>query len=236
MRTAAALMAAAAVAALAAEGQWEGQASLGGLVTSGNSEVTQLDSGLELARSLLPYLTADMKASASYGSQEGDTYREKYAAETGLRWDISESSYSRLRGYWTRDELSGISHEYGASAGLGRSILSSSAFQAAMEAGAGLLHRESTEDSVLETSTGYLSLDLEWGATEAWTITEEATLTNDFQDSENYTMESVLEASSSITGNLSFLVGYDITYHNLPPVEGNEKTDTALRLQLRLAI
>jgi len=236
MRTAAALMAAAAVAALAAEGQWEGQASLGGLVTSGNSEVTQLDSGLELARPLLPYLTADMKASASYGSQEGDTYREKYSAETGLRWDISASSYSRLRGYWTRDELSGISHEYGASVGLGRSILSSSAFQASMEAGAGLLHRESTEDSILETSTGYLSLDLEWGATEVWTITEEATLINDFQDSENYTMESVLEASSSITGNLSFLVGYDITYHNLPPVEGNDKTDTALRLQLRLAI
>jgi len=236
MRTAAALMAAAAVAALSAEGQWEGQANVGGLVTSGNSKVTQLDSGLELARSLLPYLTADMKASASYGSQEGDTYREKYSAETGLRWDISESSYSRLRGYWTRDELSGISHEYGASAGLGRSLLTGAAFRASMEAGAGLLHRESTEDSILETSTGYLSLDLEWGATDVWTLTEEATLTNDFQDSENYTMESVLEASSSITGNLSFLVGYDITYHNLPPVEGNEKTDTALRLQLRLGI
>ena len=236
MRILAVLIVAAAAAVSAAEGQWEGQASIGGLVTSGNSEVTQLDSGLELARQLLPFLTADMRASASYGSQEGDTYREKYMTETGLRWDISGSSYARLRGYWTRDDFSGISHEYGASAGLGRSLLSSAAFQATMEAGAGLLHRKSTADSILETSTGYLSLNLEWGATEIWTFTEEAKLTNDFQDSENYTMESVLEASSSITGNLSFLVGYDITYHNLPPVEGNERTDTALRLQLRLGI
>jgi putative salt-induced outer membrane protein YdiY len=193
-----------------------------------------MDAGLELSRRLLPPLTADLRSSASYGSQEDETYREKYLAETGLRWDFSGSSYSRLRAYWTRDELSGISHEYGASAGLGRSLLSTEAFLASMEAGAGLLHRESTADSLLDTYTGYLSVDLEWTPTDIWTLTEEARLTNDFRDSENYTIESVLEAGSSITGNLSLLVGYDITYHHLPPVEGNEKTDTALRLQLRL--
>ncbi len=236
MRKATALAAAAAVIALAGDGPWDGEASVGGLVTSGNSEVIQVDGGLELSRLLMPALTAALKTSASYGSQEGDTYREKYLTETGLRLDFTESSYSRLRGYWTRDEFSGISHQYGASAGLGRSLLGGGALSASMEAGAGLLHRESTADSMLNTYTGYVSLNVQWSATDAWTLSEEAKLTNDFQDSENYTIESVLEASSSITGSLSFLVGYDVTYHNLPPVEGNENTDSALRLQLRLGI
>lgn len=236
MRIVSALMLAA-LAATAAGSDWEGNASIGGLLTSGNSEVTQLDAGLELSRTLYgPALTGDLKATASYGSQDEETYREKYLTETGLRWDFTEHDYSRLMGYWTRDELSGISHEYGGAAGLGRRLLAGGSLSASMEAGAGLLHRESTVDSILETTTGYVSLEADWAATEAWSLSESVRLKNDFQNSENYSLESVFEASSSITGNLSFLVGYDITYHNLPPVQGNEKTDTALRLQLRMAI
>jgi putative salt-induced outer membrane protein len=231
------LAAAAALAAAEDGGTWEGTVSLGGLLTSGNSRVAQLDAGADLARPVAgPDLTADLKASASYGSQDDETYRETYATEAGLRWDFTGHSYSRLRGYWNRDELSGVSHEYGATAGLGRRLLDGPVLSASLEAGAGLLSRESTADSVLKTSTGYIGTDMEWLLTESWTVTGEARLNNDFQNSKNYSLESTLEASSSITGSLSFLVGFDVDYRNLPAVEGGERTDTALRLQLRLGI
>lgn len=216
---------------------WTGAVNLGCLFTSGNTDVKQIDAGLELSRQLMgPTLTAELRATASYGSQNEETYREKYLTVGILRYDLTENNFTMARGYWTKDELSGISHEYGASAGFGRRLLSAGTFQAAIEAGAGYLSRESTEDSTLETSIGYAGLDIEWNATESWTVTESARFTGDLQDSENYSIKSVLEASSSIIGNLSFLMGYDITYNNLPPVEGNKKTDTALRLQLRLEI
>lgn len=231
------LATAAALAMTETERPWDGSVSLGGLLTSGNTEVAQLDAGLDVSRTVAgPALTADLKASASYGSQDDETYREAYSTEGGLRWDFTEHNFSRLRSYWKRDELSGISHEYGVTAGLGRRLAGGGALHVSMEAGAGLLSRKSTADSVLNTSTGYIGAELEWLATESWTISEEARLNNDFENSENYSLESVLEASSSITGDLSFLVGFDVDYRNLPALEGGERTDTALRLQLRLAI
>jgi putative salt-induced outer membrane protein YdiY len=236
MRTAAAvILALAAMAAAQDDGGWQGSASLGGLFTSGNTEASQIDAGLELTRSLNgESLTGELAATASYGSQEEETYREAYLTEAGLRWNITEVTYSRLAGYWTRDEISGISDEYGASVGLGRSLLSRGGFEAGLETGAGLLRRTSTADSVLKTSTGYLQMELAWSNDGAWSLTQDAKLTNDFQDSENWSLSSASEASSAIAGNLSFLIGFDVIHRNLPAVVGSEKTDTALRLQLRL--
>lgn len=216
---------------------WGGAISLGSLFTSGNTDVKQIDAGLELSRQLMgPVFVAGLETTASYGSQNDETYREKYLTAGTLRYDITENNFTGSRGYWTKDELAGISNEYGVSAGFGRRFINGESFQIAMDAGAGFLSRENTVDSTLETSIWYTGLDLGWNVTEFWAITGSARFNGDFQDSENYFMESVLEVSSSITGNLSFIMGYDITYYNLPPVAANEKTDTALRLQLRLAI
>lgn len=220
-----------------AQGSWGGEVSLGSLFTSGNTDIKQIDSGLALSKQLSgPSFVAGLEATASYGSQDENIFREKYLTAGTLRYDITENNFTSARTYWTKDELAGISREYGASAGFGRLFLNRDVFQLAMDAGAGYLSRENTTDSLLETSIWYTGLDVNWNISDSWTLTESTRFNGDFQDSENYYLESVLEATSSITGNLSFVLGYDITYYNLPPVEGNEKTDTALRLQLRLAI
>ena len=216
---------------------WAGAISVGSLYTSGNTDSKQIDAGLELSREIAgPVFVAGLEAAASYGSQEDEIYREKYLTAGTLRYDITDNNFTSARGYWTRDELSGISSEYGGSAGLGRLFINRDALQIAMDAGAGFLSRENTADSTLETSIWYTGLNLNWNISSSWRLKESVRFDGDLQDSENYFVESALEASSAITGSLSFVMGYDITHYNLPPVEGNEKTDTALRLQLRLAI
>lgn len=216
---------------------WQGSLSAGGLFTSGNTDVSQLDASLAVTRFLDgPGFRADLETSVSFGSQEGATYREKYLGELGFTYQLTENNYATASGYWTKDEFTGINREYGASAGLGRRLVHTEAFTASTEVGAGFLSRENTQLEQLETSTGYTGLDMALLISEGWKLTEVFRLTVDFQDSDNYSMESVLEASSSITGKLSLVTGYDVTFHNLPPVEGNERTDTALRLQLRLDI
>jgi len=216
---------------------WAGAISVGSLFTSGNTDSKQIDAGLELSREIAgPVFVAGLEATASYGSQDDETYREKYLTAGTLHYDITDNNFTTARGYWTRDELAGISREYGGSAGLGRSFINRDAIRIAMDAGAGFLSRENTADSTLETSIWYSGLNLNWDISDSWILTESVRYDSDLQDSENYFIESSLEANSSITGSLSFVLGYDIIHYNLPPVEGNEKTDTALRLQLRLAI
>jgi len=216
---------------------WTGAISLGSLFTSGNTDIKQVDSGLELSRHLTgPAFVAGLEATASYGSQDQNTYREKYLTAGTLRYDITENNFVSSRSYWAKDELAGINREYGASAGFGRLFINRDALQIAMDAGAGFVSRENTADSLLETSIWYTGLNMSIYLSDFWVITESARFNGDLQDSENYYLENTLEANSSITGNLSFVMGYDFTYYNIPPIEGNEKADTALRLQLRFTI
>lgn len=216
---------------------WEGFLSAGGLFTSGNTEVSQIDAGLGLGRQLAgERFRGDLEVAASYGSRDGEAYLEKYRSGLAFLFSMTENNYATAGGYWTRDEFTGISHEWGLTAGLGRKLIRTGSLTVSMEAGAGLLNRENTAGETLETSTGYTGLDFELLPGGSWTLTESFRFTTDFQDSENYSMESVLEASSSITGSLSLVTGYDVVFHNVPPVEGNEKTDTSLRIQLRLGL
>ena len=212
-----------------------GTVSLGGLFTTGNSKIEQVDAAFQLTGIPTSGLAAELTIASSYGSQDEVTFREKYLTEGSLKYSLTETNYITGRSYWTRDEFSGINREYGASAGFGHDLVSNESLTAGIEAGSGFFSRENTEETVLETSTWYTKAALLWQPGQSWTFSETATYTGDFQDSDNYFIGSVLEAQSAITGNLSFVMGYDITLYNKPPVEGNEKTDTSLRVQLRLA-
>ena len=207
--------------------------SLGGLLTSGNSELQQLDAGLEITGMPSEKIETGLVFLTSYGSQSDVSYLEKYFTEASMKYSISSKNYAASRAYWFQDEFSGVNYEYGASAGLGRELITVDDFTASLEVGAGYLSRENTEDMSLETATWYSGLVAEWIATDTWTVSETARITGDFNDSENYYIGSLLEANSAITGSLSFSTGFEVTHYNLPPVAGNEKTDTALRVQLR---
>ena len=209
---------------------------LGGLFTSGNSSVKQLDAGLEVTGMHQGKLETGFLLRASYGSQDDAAYLEKYLSEGTLRYSFTDNNYAVSRAYWTRDEFSGVSHEYGATLGYGRRLLSGGALTASLEAGAGYLFRENTMEETLETATWYSGTVWKWQATDSWSLTETARITGDLNDSDNYSITSSTEASSAITGSLSFVTGFDVAYHNVPPVEGNEKTDTSLKLQFRLSI
>ncbi len=221
-----------AVAAIA----FDSTISLGGLLTSGNSDVQQLDAGIEVSGMPSEAVETGFVFLTSYGSQSDVAYLEKYFTEASLKYSISSKNYATSRVYWFQDEFSGINYEYGATAGLGRELITAETFTASLEAGGGYFSRENTEEVTLETGTWYSGTAAEWAATEALTITETARITGDFNDSENYQIGSLLEANSAITGSLSFSTGFEVTHYNLPPVEDNEKTDTAVRIQLRYDI
>lgn len=101
------------------------------------------------------------------------------------------------------------------------------------EAGAGYYRRKNIADDVLETSLGYSALMADLTFSRSWSISETVYILADLNELDNYYLVSDLEATSSITDNLSFVMGYNLTHFTVPPVPGLEETDTALRLQLR---
>jgi len=226
------------ILAVMAAAAWsvEGTLSLGGLVTSGNSDVMQLDAGIKLAGNPTHVLETGFSFQSSYGSQDDAVYLEKYLTEGTLKYSITDRNFASARIYWTRDEFSGISHEYGGTAGLGRQLLRNDTFMTALEVGGGYLFRENSAEEELNTGTWYTGLEIEWIATADWTLKETARITGDFNDSRNYYIGSLLEATSAITGNLSFSTSFQVDHYNVPPEAGNEKTDTALKVQLMLGI
>jgi len=208
--------------------------SLGGLFTTGNTELSQIDTELEVSRVLDgPELTATILASASYGKQSEQIYREKYLTLLNIRYEFTERMYSSIDGRWFSNEFIGISDEYRASAGVGWRILRGGILELSSEAGAGYYHRKNIADDVLETSLGYSALMADLTLSHSWSISETAYILADLNEFDNYYLVSDLEAASSITDNLSFVMGYNLIHFTVPPVPGLKETDTALRLQLR---
>lgn len=216
---------------------WSAALSLGGLFTSGNSKLAQVDAELEVSRTLTgPEFTANLLASTSYGRQSGVDFLKRYQMLLNLQYDFTEKLYARADGRWYSNEFIGISNEYRASLGLGYRILDGESFGISADAGAGLYNRENTAGENLETSIGYAGLGVELVLSDSWTITEAAVINADLQDLDNYYLESYFEAVSSISRNLSFVFGYSIIHFTIPPLEGLKQTDETLRLQLRLAV
>lgn len=216
---------------------WSVELSLGGLFTSGNTELAQVDAELEVSRTLTsPEFTVNLLAATSYGSQSGVNYIERYMTLLNLKYEISEKLYASADGRWYSNEFIGISNEYRTSMGMGYRILHGETFGISVDAGAGLYNRENTAGDRLETSIGYVGLRSQLALSDSWTISEVAFITADLQDLENFYLESYFEAESSILQNLSFVLGYNVVYFTVPPIEGLKETDTTLRLLLRFTL
>lgn len=85
---------------------WSASISLGGLFTTGNIELSQIDTELEFSRMLAgPELTATILASVSYGKQSEQFYQEKYLTLLNIRYEFTERMYSSIDGRWFSNEF-----------------------------------------------------------------------------------------------------------------------------------
>ena len=216
---------------------WSLALSLGGILTSGNTELVQVDGELEVSRVLTgPEFTAGILASASYGRQGGMQFLERYLTLLNLRYEFSDKTYSTADGRWYRNEFIGIRDEFRISVGIGHTVLSSERLLVSTGAGIGMYNRRSTSGERLETPLGYAGVEAELSLSESFFITETAYINTDLKDLGNYYLESHSEVTSSISGNLSLVLGYDVISFTVPPVEGMKATDTTLRLLLRFTM
>lgn len=211
----------------AAEGPWTGKATLGYLATSGNTENSNLNSGLEVGFKKDNWQHS-LVAHAINATENKVTTAEAY--ELGWKSELSLSEFNYLFGRlsWRKDLFSGYDTQFSQTVGYGRRLINRDAHKLNAEIGAG------ARQSDLVDGTSDSETIVRGGLNYTWTLSETSEFRQVFtveSGSENTYLESVTALSAKLVGNLALVASYTVKNNSDVPL-GTEKTDTYTALSL----
>lgn len=215
--------------ASAQDSDWEGEAELGLLVTTGNTEETNLKGRLALLQETEIWRNF-LEARSAYTEAEDETTAERYRGEAETNYKFSENQYWFLRGYYEDDRFSGYDFRSSATTGYGHRVwdMGENTF---LDLSAGLGYRynrldeiedddDRYEDEAIGRVAGHLDFELSENALFRQKLSSEFGLQNN-----NVITESETSVQASVVGDLSLKIAYRVTHVSEPPPD-SEKTDT----------
>ncbi|MBW2330841.1 MAG: DUF481 domain-containing protein [Deltaproteobacteria bacterium] len=216
----------------AEEKKWSDEAELSFVDTGGNTDVTTLS-----AKNLLKYkftekLHAGWKLGALYGESDDEKNAESYFTELRLDYLFTERFYSYATGRWMKDEFAGIDSRYYLGPGAGYQFLNGPKHFLVSEAGLNYVKEEYTDNTDKDYFGGRAFAKYEYAFTEKNKFSQSVELLYDFDDSENYNVNSETALISALSDYLSLKASYVIKYDNQPVPETLEETDTVLGVTL----
>lgn len=216
----------------AEEKKWSDEAELSFVDTGGNTDVTTLS-----AKNLLKYrftnkLQGAWKLGAVYGKSDGEKNAENYFTELRLDYQLTERLYSYAAGGWMQDEFAGIDSRYYLGPGVGYKFLSGPKHFLAGEAGLNYVNEEYIDDTDKDYLEGRAFAKYEYALAEKNRFSQSVELLYDFEDSENYIVNSETAVISALSDYLSLKASYVIKYDNEPVPETLKETDTILAVTL----
>lgn len=206
---------------------WSGKATLGYLATTGNTENSSLNSGLEVG-----YVSGKwahrVKALAINSSESKQTTAEAYQLAWKSEYDFSAHNYLFGRANWRKDRFSGYDTQLSETVGYGRRLIDTGVHRLSAEMGAGARQSElqggSTEDDVIFRG----GLDYRWKFSETAEFTQNFVLESGKVN--NY-LESVSVLRARLQGDLALVASYTIKNNSEVPL-GTRKTDTFTAISL----
>jgi putative salt-induced outer membrane protein len=205
-----------------------GEASLGVLSTSGNTDTRSVNGKLGLGYRHDRWSHAGTAAAIT--AQQNDlTTDERYQAGYKLSYDFNEHDYAFASLDFDNDRFAGIAERTTEAVGYGRRLLTSEKHQLDVEIGAGATQIKQAEPAGRETSAvGLLNGKYQWQITETSKFTQslkvEHSRTTTFYNP-------VSELKLTVAGNLFATLGYEIR-HNTEVPAGTRKTDTLASVNL----
>ena len=209
------------------ESPWSGKATLGYLATSGNTENSTLNSGVEVgfATGKWQHLAA---ATAISASDNEVATAEAY----GLGWkserNLTDTDFLFGRLAWRKDRFSGYDSQFSQTVGYGRRLINTDKHVLNMEVGAG------SRQSKLNTGITENEAIFRGGVYYKWLFSETAVFRQDLTTeagSSNTYLESVSAISAKLMGDLALVASFTVKSNtDVPPL--TEKTDTYTALSL----
>lgn len=209
---------------------WSAKATLGYLATSGNTENSTLNTGVEVgfATGAWQHIAG---AHAITASENKTSTAEAYELGWKSERNLTDKDFLFGRLSWRKDRFSGYDSQFSQTVGYGRRLIKTDRHLLNVEAGAGARQSE-LQNGIKENETIFRG-----GAYYKWLFSETAEFRQDLTTeagSENTYLESVTAVSAKLLGNLALVASYTIKQNSdVPPL--TEKTDTYTALSLEYA-
>lgn len=206
---------------------WEGEASLSGSKTSGNTDTTDVGLGLNLVKS------ADLwrhkfKASADYGKVSGTKNKQRFVLGYQIDRDLNDRLYAYANADYFQDDFGAFETGYFVGGGLGYKLVLPAPLKWDVEGGAGFRSQKTQAvPSVTEEEfalRGASNLD--------YTFNDNVSLYNNseiiWSDSDTYIWNET-GVTAQLMGNLAARASFRVDNHSNVPA-GRKKTDTISRV------
>src|SRR5690554_4368938 len=218
------------------KGNVEGEAELGILLTSGNTEETKVNSRLALKHETPTWRNIG-EFSSRYTEADDETTAEEYQAALESDYKFDEQQYWFVRGSWEDDRFSGYDFESTLSTGYGNRVwqVGERSFLD-LSAGAGYRYNKlkqvdvDTGRDVEEEAIARLAAQFDYGLSET-SLFRQKLSTEIGLDDNNTITQSETSLQSTIVNSLSMKVAFRVKHVSDAP-EGSDKTDTETSLSL----
>ncbi|AXS82950.1 YdiY family protein [Marinobacter sp. Arc7-DN-1] len=214
---------------------WKGETELGVLVTTGNTEETNIKGRLGLIREVETWRhTGDF--STNYSEAEDETTAEEYLAALETDYKFDKKQYWFLRGSWENDRFSGYDFESTVTTGYGNRLWRSGDRSFLdLSAGAGYRYNkldtvnaqgEDTEKEAIARLAGQFDYALSANSLFRQKLSTEIGL-----DENNTISQSETSLQANVVGNLSMKAAVRVKHVSDAPAS-SENTDTETSLSL----
>jgi len=229
----AAMMATLVVAAEPApEKPWSDEAELSYVETGGNSEVKTLSVKNLLKGKLTEALTGSWKIAALRGETAGVLTAERYLMELRLDYPFTPQLYGFGTLGWSKDEFAGIESSAYIGPGIGYKFLTGPRHVLAAETGFQYTNEQYTNATESERIDGRLFGSYTFAFSEKNKFVQTLEYLHDFDDSDNYRINTETALVTTLTSLFSFKVSYTIRYDHQPVPSTLDTTDTTLSAAL----
>ena len=217
--------------------RWSGEGSLGGFLSSGNTDSTGVTAALKLNREGIEWTHA-IRLRADYQRQNGSTTREQWLAAYEPRWQFDDDIFAYGLAQYERDRIQGFSGRYAVSGGLGYRLVNSKRLKLSVKAGPAYRVTEFTDGTSVDGLAGLAGLDFDWQVLDRLKLTQDVEAVADtggaatvIIDGSNTTINLTTGLDFRITDRLRSRISYQLEYDS-NPAAGAVSTDTHTRASL----
>ncbi len=206
--------------------QWTGEAELGVVSTSGNTDTKTLNTKLKL-RHERGRFTHDGSAYFLYSSDTGRTTAQRLVLTVKDTYHLREVDYLFVSLRYEDDLFSGYEYRFIETVGYGRHFFHNS-LTIAVEAGPGGRHSKFMDGTVTDEFLFRVSGNLVWRLTESTSLTEDLSTETGYSGT---VIESTTALKSRIIGNLAMKTSVEVRYNTEVP-QGVKKMDITTSVTL----
>ncbi len=206
---------------------WSGKATVGGYLTTGNSDTAGGSAVIDLAREGLRW-RHKFHAQADYQSNADVTVREHYLASYEPNFKIDDRAYIYGAAQYESDRFLGYDNRYSTSIGAGYSLLKTARTKLDLELGPAYRYIEFTDAVTQSAIAARGTVDFQWRLTKGLSISQIASA---YIQQDNSTVSGTTALTAKLIGPLSASLSYNVQYESTPPI-GSVSTDTTSRAAL----